>query len=57
MAQVLPEYLSEWTTNKARELGVDFVGNTEVKDFEMKNGKLLLMLSENRVVSLITKLI
>ncbi|XP_033216403.1 apoptosis-inducing factor 1, mitochondrial isoform X2 [Belonocnema kinseyi] len=50
MAQVLPEYLSEWTTNKATEVGVSCLGNTEVKDFEMKNGKLMLTLSGDEVM-------
>lgn len=51
MAQVLPEYLSEWTTNKAKTIGVNFLGNTEVQDFEMRDGKLTLITSENKRVS------
>ncbi|XP_051173048.1 apoptosis-inducing factor 1, mitochondrial isoform X2 [Leptopilina boulardi] len=50
MAQVLPEYLSEWTTNKAKAIGVHFIGNTEVEDFEMRDGKLTLITTENKRV-------
>lgn len=50
MAQVLPDYLCEWTTNKAKSIGVNFIGNTEVQDFEMRDGKLTLVTSDNKKV-------
>ena len=52
MAEVLPEYLSEWTTNRVDELGVKCIGKSEVEDFVMKDGKLFLILTGNEVVSL-----
>ncbi|XP_032690012.1 apoptosis-inducing factor 1, mitochondrial [Odontomachus brunneus] len=45
MAQVLPEYLSEWTTKKAEGEGVKVVPNKEVEDFRYKNGQLSLVLT------------
>ncbi|KAK2586132.1 hypothetical protein KPH14_001406 [Odynerus spinipes] len=50
MAQVLPEYLSEWTTQKAMKEGVNCVPSVEVADFSYKNGRLTLVLSDGDVV-------
>ncbi|XP_020711993.2 apoptosis-inducing factor 1, mitochondrial isoform X2 [Athalia rosae] len=50
MAQVLPEYLSEWTTTKAMLDGVRCMPETEVADVEMKNGNLKLILSNGTTV-------
>lgn len=54
MAQVLPEYLSEWTTKKAESEGVKVVPNKEVEDFRYKNGQLSLVLTggENVCISM-----
>ncbi|XP_046431615.1 apoptosis-inducing factor 1, mitochondrial [Neodiprion fabricii] len=46
MAQVLPEYLSEWTTTKAMLEGVRCMPETEVADVEMKGGHLKLILTD-----------
>lgn len=51
MAQVLPEYLSEWTTKKAMAEGVNCIPSVEVTDFSYKNEKLSLILSNGNIVS------
>lgn len=50
MAQILPEYLSEWTTKKAESEGVTVVSNKEVEDFKYKNGQLSLVLTGGQTV-------
>ncbi|XP_043267020.1 apoptosis-inducing factor 1, mitochondrial [Venturia canescens] len=50
MAQVLPEYLSEWTTHRVSMEGVICTPNTEVKDYEIKNGQLNLILTNNKTL-------
>lgn len=50
MAQVLPEYLSKWTTNKAESEGVKVVPSKEVADFTYKNGQLSLVLTGGETV-------
>lgn len=36
MAQVLPEYLRDWTTNKVRSEGVDVINNRRVVAADMQ---------------------
>lgn len=50
MAQVLPEYLSEWTTKKAEIEGVHTVPSTEVQNYKYKNGRLSLVLTGDQTV-------
>lgn len=50
MAQVLPEYLSEWTTRKAEAEGVRTIPNTEVQDYKYKKGRLSLVLTGGQTV-------
>lgn len=50
MAQVLPEYLSEWTTKKAEAEGVQPIPNTKVEDYRYKNGQLSLILTDGRTI-------
>lgn len=50
MAQVLPEYLSEWTTKKAEAEGVHTLSSTEVQDFKYKKGRLSLVLNGGQTV-------
>ncbi|KYQ60141.1 Apoptosis-inducing factor 1, mitochondrial [Trachymyrmex zeteki] len=50
MAQVLPEYLSEWTTKKAETEGVRTISNTEVQDYKYKNGRLSLVLTGGQTI-------
>lgn len=50
MSQVLPEYLSEWTTKKVEGEGVHCIPNTEVEDFTYKKGQLSLILSDDQTV-------
>lgn len=52
MSQVLPEYLSEWTTKKAKVEGVHCIPSTEVEDFRFKNGRLSLVLTGDQTVCL-----
>lgn len=53
MDQVLPQYLSEWATKKSMLEGVQCISSSEVTDYSYKNGKLSLILSQNRTVCLI----
>lgn len=47
MAKVLPEYLSEWTTDKVRSEGVNVIPKSRVKAVTKKeNGRLNIELSE-----------
>lgn len=50
MAQVLPEYLSEWTTKKAEAEGVRTIPSTEVQDYKYKKGRLSLVLTDGQTV-------
>lgn len=50
MAQVLPEYLSEWTTKKAEAEGVHTLPSTEVQDYKYKKGRLSLVLNGGQTV-------
>lgn len=50
MAQVLPEYLSEWTTKKVEAEGVRTIPNTEVQDYKYKNDRLSLILTGGQTV-------
>ncbi|KAG5324194.1 AIFM1 factor, partial [Acromyrmex heyeri] len=50
MAQVLPEYLSEWTTKKAEAEGVRTISNTEVQDYKYENGRLSLVLTGDQTI-------
>lgn len=50
MAQVLPEYLSEWTTKKAEAEGVHTIPNTEVQDYKYKKGRLSLVLTGGETI-------
>lgn len=50
MAQVLPEYLSEWTTKKAEAEGVQPIPSTQVEDYRYKNGRLSLILTDGQTI-------
>lgn len=50
MAQLLPEYLSEWTTKKAEAEGVRTISSTEVQNYNYKNGRLSLVLTGDQTV-------
>lgn len=50
MAQVLPEYLSEWTTKKAEAEGVRTISSTEVQNYKYKNGRLSLVLTGGQTI-------
>lgn len=52
MSQVLPEYLSEWTTKKAEAEGVHSIPSSEVEDYIYKNGRLSLILNNGQTVCL-----
>lgn len=54
LAQVLPAYLSEWTTKHSEIEGVNCIPNVEVHDCSLKNGRLLLTLTDGQIVSLKT---
>ncbi len=51
--QVLPEYLSKWTTDKVRSEGVRVLPNTSIKSasIDPETNKLILTMSDNQVIS------
>ncbi|XP_015119109.1 apoptosis-inducing factor 1, mitochondrial [Diachasma alloeum] len=50
MAQVLPEYLSEWTTKRSTMEGVTCVPNVEIENYEVKKGQLNLILNNGKTI-------
>lgn len=51
MAKVLPDYLSKWTTERIREVGVDVQPNTQIVDVEIYEGnQLKLKLKDGRSI-------
>ncbi|KAA0716670.1 Apoptosis-inducing factor 1, mitochondrial [Triplophysa tibetana] len=51
MGKVLPEYLSNWTTEKVRKEGVNVITDAVVKNVNYKNGKLEIKLKDGRQVT------
>lgn len=50
MGKVLPEYLSEWTTERVREEGVNVIPSTQVQDVDLVNDQLKLKLLNGQTV-------
>ncbi|KAM8966124.1 apoptosis-inducing factor 1, mitochondrial [Sarcophilus harrisii] len=50
MGKILPEYLSNWTTEKVRREGVNVMPNAVVQSVGVKSGKLLITLKDGRKV-------
>ncbi|XP_051823943.1 apoptosis-inducing factor 1, mitochondrial [Antechinus flavipes] len=50
MGKILPEYLSNWTTEKVRQEGVKVMPNAVVQSVGVKSGKLLITLKDGRKV-------
>lgn len=50
MGKVLPEFLSEWTTERVREEGVDVIPNTEVKNVDLVNNQVKLSLKNGKTI-------
>ncbi|XP_074134304.1 apoptosis-inducing factor 1, mitochondrial isoform X1 [Sminthopsis crassicaudata] len=50
MGKILPEYLSNWTTEKVRKEGVKVMPNAVVQSVGVKSGKLLITLKDGRKV-------
>jgi programmed cell death 8 (apoptosis-inducing factor) len=51
MGKVLPEYLSNWTTEKLRKEGVKVVNNSVVTATAIENGKVVLHLNTGRQIN------
>lgn len=51
MAQILPEYLSEWLTKKMVSEGVYCFANAEIEDYDYKNKKLFITITGGKKVS------
>ncbi|XP_055054846.2 apoptosis-inducing factor 1, mitochondrial isoform X2 [Misgurnus anguillicaudatus] len=51
MGKVLPEYLSNWTTEKVRKEGVNVMTEAVVKNVTYKDGKLEIKLKDGRHVT------
>uniref|UniRef100_A0A673NA86 Apoptosis-inducing factor 1, mitochondrial n=1 Tax=Sinocyclocheilus rhinocerous TaxID=307959 RepID=A0A673NA86_9TELE len=49
MGKVLPEYLSNWTTEKVRKEGVNIIMDAVVKNVSYKNDKLEIKLKDGRL--------
>lgn len=50
MGKVLPEYLSQWTTERVKEEGVDVLSSTQIKSAEVQDKKLKLELNDGRTL-------
>ncbi|XP_076445990.1 apoptosis-inducing factor 1, mitochondrial-like [Babylonia areolata] len=50
MGRVLPEYLCKWTTKKVQEEGVEVLANKSVTAATVKDGKVILSLSDDSQV-------
>ncbi|XP_046665597.1 apoptosis-inducing factor 1, mitochondrial [Homalodisca vitripennis] len=50
MGKVLPEYLSKWTTQKVKKENVQVINKVEVSNVEMKDGKVILKLTNDHQV-------
>ena len=50
MGKVLPEFLSEWTTERVREEGVDVIPNTEVQTVDLVNDQVKLSLKNGQSI-------
>uniref|UniRef100_A0A8C2FB52 Apoptosis-inducing factor 1, mitochondrial n=1 Tax=Cyprinus carpio TaxID=7962 RepID=A0A8C2FB52_CYPCA len=50
MGKVLPEYLSNWTTEKVRKEGVNIIMDAIVKNVSYKNDKLEIKLKDGRLI-------
>lgn len=50
MGKVLPEFLSEWTTERVREEGVNVIPNTEVQSVDHVNNQVKLTLKNGQSV-------
>ncbi|XP_055296915.1 putative apoptosis-inducing factor 1, mitochondrial [Sitodiplosis mosellana] len=48
MGKILPEPLSNWTTDRVRELGVNVIPNTEVESVDMVNDRVKLTLQNGQ---------
>ncbi|KAL4230874.1 Apoptosis-inducing factor 1 [Mactra antiquata] len=51
MAKVLPDYLSEWITNKMKRVGVDVITETRLEAAQFEDGKVSLKLSNGKVIT------
>ncbi|XP_067903818.1 apoptosis-inducing factor 1, mitochondrial isoform X1 [Heterodontus francisci] len=50
MGKVLPEYLSNWTTEKVRKEGVNVMPNTVVKSAKYQDKKVILKLKDGQTI-------
>lgn len=50
MGKVLPEYLSQWTTERVKEEGVNVLASTEIKSASIQDKKLKLELNNGRTL-------
>lgn len=50
MGKVLPEYLSQWTTERMKEEGVDVLASTQIKSAMVQDKKLKLELNNGRTL-------
>lgn len=50
MGKVLPEFLSEWTTERVREEGVNVHPNTEVQTVDLVNDQVKLSLKNGQSI-------
>lgn len=50
MGKVLPEFLSEWTTQRVREEGVNVIPNNQIVSADIVDGQLSLKLIDGKSV-------
>ncbi|XP_059483923.1 apoptosis-inducing factor 1, mitochondrial [Neocloeon triangulifer] len=51
MGKVLPEYLSQWTTNKVRNEGVEVISEAFVTGVSLDKGKLAIKLNNGNIIN------
>lgn len=50
MGKILPEFLSKWTTDRVRELGVNVIPNTEVESVDLVKNRVKLTLQNGQTI-------
>lgn len=50
MGKILPQFLSEWTTERVREEGVNVIPNTEVKSVDLVDNQVLLTTLDGKTI-------
>lgn len=50
MRRILPEFLSKWTTDRVRELGINVIPNTEIESVDLVKNRVKLTLQNGQTI-------